>query len=356
MTLVRDARTLKSKAISSLRTGMQSFNSFDEDGRVTTVLLHLQHACEMLLKAVLVQNKAKVFDKLTGRSISFEKCLGLCLAHQGLTAEEAGVMRAVDSLRDAAQHWYVVVSEDLLYLNTRALITAFDAYLKRSLEDDLVSHIPPRVLPVSSMPPGDFEFLVDREYSLVAELLEPGRRQRDEARARIRSLLAMESIAVDEVGISERDIDRIEKAVRAGQEMHDVFPRLSTVGTRTDGEGVNLVVHFTKKEGAPVRYIGGDDPGDAAAVRDLDLQKKFYLGASDLAVKVGLTQPKAKALRAHLMIDEDRNCRHVFEFGTTRISRFSDNAYTRMRDALVNVDIEEIWRNRARQPTAVGLL
>lgn len=285
MKLLREARTLKIKAVSSLRIGMQAFNSFDDDGRITTVLLHLQHACEMLLKAVLVQNKAKVFDKVTGRSITFDRSLGLCIAHYGLTPEEAGVMRAVDSLRDAAQHWLVVVAEDLLYLNTRALITAFDSYLLRALEISLIDHIPARVLPVSTMPPGDFEFLIDREYNLIRELLEPGRRQRDEARGRIRSMLAMESIAVEEVEVSERDIDRVERAVRGGQNINDVFPRLSTVGTRTDGEGVNLIVHFTKKEGAPVRYIGGDDPADAAAVRELDLQKKFYLGAADLAKK-----------------------------------------------------------------------
>lgn len=348
MKLVRDARTLKNKALGSLRTGMQAFNSFDDDGRITTVLLHLQHACEMLLKAVLVQNQAKVFDKEAGRSISFDKCLGLCTAHFGLTAEEAGAMRAIDSLRDAAQHWFVVVAEDLLYLNTRALITAFDAYLQRALEDALIEHIPARVLPVSTMPPGDFEFLVDREYRLIRELLEPGRRHRDEARARIRSLLAMESIAVEEVVISERDIDRIEKAVRAGQDILEVFPRLSTVGTRTDGEGVNLVVHFSKKEGAPVRYIGGDNPADAAAVRELDLQKKFYLRATQLADKLGLTPPKAKVLRAHLGIDDDVSCRHVFEFGSTKIQCFSDNAFRRMREALDELDIEELWRARQR--------
>ncbi len=198
------------------------------------------------------------------------------------------------------------------------------------------------------MPPGDFEFLVDREYRLIRELLEPGRRHRDEARARIRSLLAMESIAVEEVVISERDIDRIEKAVRAGQDILEVFPRLSTVGTRTDGEGVNLVVHFSKKEGAPVRYLRGDDPADAAAVRELDLQKKFYLGAAELAQKLGLTQPKAKVLRDHLGIDEDVNCRHVFEFGSAKHPRFSDNAFRRMREALNDLDIEELWRARRR--------
>ena len=150
---------------------MTAFNSFDEDGRVTSVLLHLQHACEMLLKAVLCQRKAKVFENETGRSLGFEKCLRLCQNSHGLTESEAGVFRAVDALRDAAQHWFIFVSEDLQYMHTRATITAFDAYLKRNLETDLASHIPPRVLPVSTKPPGDFDFLVDREYKLIAELL-----------------------------------------------------------------------------------------------------------------------------------------------------------------------------------------
>jgi hypothetical protein len=162
----------------------------------------------MLSKAVLVQNKAQVFDKGSGKSIGFEKCLRLCASNHDLTADEAGTMRAIDSMRDAAQHWYIYVAEDILYLHTRALITAFDDYMKRALDDQLIYHIPPRVLPVSTLPPGDFEFLVDKEFKLVAELLQPGRRARDEARARIRSMLAMEAIAVDEVEISERDIDR----------------------------------------------------------------------------------------------------------------------------------------------------
>ena len=95
-------------------------------------------------------------------------------------------------------------------------------------------------------------------------------------------------------------------------------------------------------------YIGGDDPADAAAVRELDLQKKFYLRAAQLAEKLGLTQPKAKVLRAHLGIDGDVSCRHVFEFGSTKIQCFSDNAFVRMREALYNLDIEELWRARPR--------
>lgn len=346
MKLVRDAKTLKAKAIGSLRTAMTAFNSYDDDGRVTMVLMHLQHACEMLLKAVLIQHKVKVFDKGTGRSIGFEKCLGLCQAHHQLTADEAGIMRAIDALRDAAQHWFVFVSEDLLYLQTRALITAFDAYLKRLLDDSLSAHFPPRVLPISTMPPGDFEFLVDKEFTLVEELLKPGRRARDEARARIRTMLAMEAIVTDEVEISERDIDRIEKAMRGGAEFNAVFPRLATIGTTTTGEGVNLVVHFSKKQGAPVHYVGGDDPAAAAAVREVDLRKKFHIQAKALADKVGLSPPKAKVLRAHLGIDNDASCSHVFEFGSQKIRCFSDNAIQKMKAALNGIDIDELWANR----------
>lgn len=345
MPLVRDAKTLSLKAISSLRIGMTSFNSYDDDGRVTSVLLHLQHAGEMLMKGVLSQKRAKVFDKETGKSIGFEKCLRLCQASHGMSDSEAGVFRAIDKLRDAAQHWFVYVSEDLLYMHTRAMVTAFDAYLKRTLNMDLHSHIPPRVLPVSTKPPGDFDFLVDREYKLIAELLQPGKRHRDEARARIRSLLAMEAIVHDGVEISERDINRIEKAVRDGKAFGDVFPRLNTISSATAGEGPTFTVHFSKKQGAPVKFVAGDDPEGAAAVREVDLSKKFHMRPSDLAKALKLKEPRSLALRRHLKIDDDRACCHVFEFGKTKIPCFSDNAKNKMKAAIDDgIDMDDVWK------------
>lgn len=313
---------------------MTAFNSFQEEGRICTTLLHLQHACEMLLKSALVQKRISVFDKETGMSIGFEKCLRLCQQNAGLSADEAGTMRAIDSLRDASQHWFVFVSEDLLYMHTRALVTAFDAYLQRALNTDLYNHIPTRVLPISTKPPGDLIFLIDKEYELIKELLSPRKRHRDEAHARIRSLLAMEAVVAEEVKVSEKDIARIEKAIKDGEKIDDVFPRLTTISTSLTGEGITLKVHFTKKEGAPVRYISGDDPEAAAAIREIDLRKKFHMRASELAKAVGLTEPKAKALRWHLGVDLDEKCCHNFEFGKTKFKCFSDNARTKIQQAL----------------------
>ncbi len=334
MPLIRDAKTLSSRAIASMRTAMSTFNSYDDEGRICSVLLHLQHACEMLLKAVLVQNKVKVFDQKSGKSLGFDRCLHLCRQEYDLTESEAGIMRTIDALRNAEQHWFVKLEEDVLYLHTRALITAFDAYLQRSLELDLASRIPARVLPVSTMPPGDFDFLVDREYTLITELLRPGNRKRDEARARIRALLAMEALATDEVEISEKDINRIETAIKTGSELGDVFPRLNTIASTIDGDGPAITVRFAKREGAPVRYVAGDDPEGAAAVRQVDLQKKFHMSAKDLAAALKLTGPRAYALRRFLEIDDNPNCCHIFEFGRSKHPAYSDNALRSMQQAL----------------------
>lgn len=55
----------------------------------------------------------------------------------------------------------------------------------------------------------------------------PGRRQRDEARGRIRTLLSMEAHVADEVEISERDITRVEKALKGNKKWGDSSPAFS---------------------------------------------------------------------------------------------------------------------------------
>ena len=246
------------------------------------------------------------------------------------------MLRTVDQLRDAEQHWLIVVPEDVLYLHARGFVTTFDDLLKRMFDDALADHLPGRVLPISTQPPVGFDLVVDREFSQVRELLQPNKRQRDEARGRIRTLLAMESHVVDGVDISEADIDRVEKAIRGGKLRAAVFPRLASLDTQISGNGVTVSVRFTKKtdEGAPVRFIEADDPTEAAAVREVDLQKRFHLSATQLAKRVQLTTNKSHALRQKLGVDKDPQCMHTFTFGKSTHAMFSDNAITRMREAL----------------------
>ena len=303
MKLRRESRTLFQKSVSSLRRGLTAFNSFDDDGRITSVLLHLQHASEMLVKAILVQHHINVFDKDMSKAIDFGECLGRAQAQCGLTPEETGVMRAISSLRNSEQHWILVLEESILYVHVRALVTVLDDLIARQLKRSLADNLPVRVLPVSTTPMSDIALLIDQEFSQIRDLLKPGRRARENARARIRALLAMESHVVDDVAVTERDIDRIEKAIKKGDALGKVFPRLLTIQTSsTSGHGYDVKVRFSKKEGPPVKFISGDDPTQAAAVREIDLQKKYHMSAKLLAEKLKLTPPKAKAVRDYFDI------------------------------------------------------
>ena len=345
-----NAKTLHDKALSSIRTAMTAFNSPHNDGRQTVVLLHLQHAFEMLLKAALVQGRAKVFDRKTGRSIGFEAAINQScqLAGFKLTQGEAGTLRAIDALRDDEQHWFNDVSEGLLYLHARAAVTLFDELLFRAFDQRLADHLPSRVLPVSTEAPQDILALVDREYANIASLLMPGRRARGDARAKIRTLLALEAHVAEDAIVSDSDVNRVEKGIRAGKSRQQVFPKLNPLSAEISGDGLTVNVKIVKHEDAlPVQLVrdGGGEVVDAAAVREVDLQRKFHWSPFDLADKLGVSRPRATALREHLGIDDDANCRHVFEFGSQKHPRYSDNALTRMRDAIANQDMNAIWQS-----------
>jgi hypothetical protein len=147
MKLRQESRVLKQKALASLISTIEAFNSPHEDGRTTRVLLSLQHAFEMLLKAALVQTGEKrVLDRETGRSIGFEKCLRFAAENDiiRLTETDAGTLRAIDAMRDDEQHWFNIVSEQLLYLHARAGVTLFDELLQRVFLEQLATRLPGR--------------------------------------------------------------------------------------------------------------------------------------------------------------------------------------------------------------------
>lgn len=345
MHLRREARMLKDKALASLRRAAAAFNDFDDVGRTSAVLLHTQHAFEMLLKAGLIQRNIKVFDKRDGRSIGFDRCVNLGRDHLGLTETEAGTLRAIDALRDDEQHWLIECAEGLLYVHLRAAVTLFDDLLQRCFQDRLNHHWPHRVLPISAEPPRDIQTLIDEEFNQIRQLLTPGKRRRPDARARIRSLLAMEAHVSEGVIISKRDVDRIEGAIKKGGERQRVFPRLSGLGTEVAGDGVTVTVRFSKSSGVPVRLVKADEEVEAGAIREVDLQRKYHWTKPQLAKRFNLTTPRCLALRRYLGIEDDEIYRHDFVFGTQVHRQYSDNAYRRMKEALDSgVDLDEVWR------------
>ena len=153
----------------------------------------------------------------------------------------------------------------------------------------------------------------------------------------------MEAHVTEGVEVSKKDVDRVERAVKGGKPRSVVFPRLSTLGTEVAGAGITVSVRFTKKEGTPVTFVPVDDP-NAAAVRQVDLQRTYHMPATELAKKLGITGPRAFALRHRLKIDDDPKCRHDFTFGKSTFTAYSDNAYTKMKAALDELDMDDVWK------------
>ncbi|MBT2551902.1 hypothetical protein [Arthrobacter sp. ISL-5] len=348
-----NARELKRKSLSSLRTAVAGFNSLDNDGRTTAVLLNLQHAFEMLLKASLDSAKVTVFDKRSEKSISFEAAIRKCQETPGIKVSDgdAGTMRVIDAWRDAEQHWYATVDEGLLYLHVRAAITLYDDLLDKVFGERLGDHLPARVLPISAEPPQDFQLLVDREYARIAELLHPKRRGRGEAHSRIRALLAMESHTdPDAAEIREADVRRVERGVKSGKPRAQVFPKLSTVGSSVSGEGLTVEVKLVKTGGLPMTYVSADSDVEPSAIRTVDLEKKFHMGPYDLADKAGVDRSKATAVRRHFNLDANDDVHsHRFVFGSQKHMRYSDNALKKMKDAKESLYLDDIW-NAHRPP------
>lgn len=139
-------------------------------------------------------------------------------------------------------------------------------------------------------------------------------------------------------GLVRKDVDRVEQAVREGQERDQVFPRLTTLGTEVTGEGLEVEVRFVKSGGMPVTYVDPDD-AEAAALREIDLQRRYHWRLSPLAKKLGITTETSKAIRWKLGIEGDPRYHHVFKFGRSEHPQFSDNAFRVMRDFISENDV-----------------
>jgi hypothetical protein len=349
--LKRDCRRLKTKALSSLKSGLVAFNGLSDEGRVTSVLLHLQHSAEMLLKAALLQSGHALFERGQSKSIGFKKCLAKVVSDLKINETIAGPIRSIDAHRDVEQHWFGNMSEELFFLEVRAFVTAFDKLLKQLFAESIADVLPLRVLPISTLPPsGDLTVLFNSEFDQIKKFLAPGKRQRDEARGKIRSLLAVEAHAADEVEVLEKDVNRIEKAIKAGKSIAEVFPRLTSLSSIVSGQGVNIEVTIVKKGGAPVRYVAGDDPTEAAAIRTIDLQRRFRYAAHDVAEKVGLSDHQFYAIRHAVNLDDDPAAVYVFEFGTQKHKRYSDEAIKAVREFVESGKLDQaVAEYNARQ-------
>jgi len=351
--LRRQTRHFLRRALDSLVLAIELFNRPHEIGRSETVLILLQNAFEMLLKAAIFEQRGTVFEPRSRLSHTFEKCLAIARSDLGLLTEDmARQLRTVDGLRDCAIHHLIAISEELLYIQSRGAITLFDDLLWRAFSQRLADHLPGRVLPVSTMPLRELDLLVDAEFSQIREFIAPGKRRHSEARARLRHIAILESnIDVQGDQPTDAELSHVIERLRADDDWRAIFPGVSSLRLEANGEGPAFSLRITKREGPPVRLVReGEDTGEALVIREVNPLDRYSMGLRQLAVHLELTEPRALALVKHLGIQADPDCFREIKVRSTTYKCYSPKALERLSAALKTVDMDRIWDQHRPRP------
>jgi len=345
----KEAKILRAKAIESLVLSIELFNRPSETGRAHGVLIFLDHAFEMLFKSAILHRGGRIREPRAKQTIGFDAAVrkGLSDAKlKFLVDNQALTVQMINSLRDAAQHHILDISEQHLYIQAQAGLSLFRDVFKAVFGSDLQTYLPARVLPLSTVPPTDLATLFDNETKEIKKLLAPGVRRHTEAEAKLRSLAIVEkSLNGEKVQPSIGELQHLAKEVASGKKSwNEIFPGVATVTLTTNGYGPSIDLRITKT-GMPVQLVKEGTPGaTVVAVKRVDELGFYNLGRDDLAKKVGLSGPKTTAVIRYLKLQADEECYKLMAVGKVRFDRYSQKTIPIIQEALKKKTIEEIWQ------------
>lgn len=343
----KEARLLKEKAINSLVLSIEHFNRPSDRGRIEAVLIFLDHSFEMLLKSVILHRGGKIREPREKQTIGFDKCIRKALSEfKAITEEQALTLQTINGHRDAAHHYLLDISEQLLYLQAQAGLTLFRDIYKSAFGEELKTELPERVLPLSTTPPLDMTTLFDREVDAVRQLLVPGSRRRTEAAAKLRALAIMESsIAGEKTQPTSAELGKLANEVKGGKSWHEIFPGIASINITANGYGPSLDLRITKKEGMPVHVVPEGTPNAAVVAFKRVNELDFYsMGRDKLAENLGLTGPKTTAMIRYLTLQSDTECFKRVIVGNAHFDRYSQKALEKIKEAFNKVTMENVWK------------
>jgi hypothetical protein len=149
----------------------------------------------MLFKAGILHRGGRIRERRSEQTIGFDACVRKGLSDGSirfLTANQALTVQMINSLRDAAQHHILDISEQHLYLQAQGGLTLFREIMRSVFGEEIQAYLPARVLPLSIVPPTSLVALFDTEVMEIKKLLSPGIRRRTEAEAKLRTLAIVE--------------------------------------------------------------------------------------------------------------------------------------------------------------------
>lgn len=224
----KQAQMLFEKAIDSLVLAVDHFNRPWDRGRREAVLILLDRGFELLLKACILHKGGKIREPYEKETIGFEKCLRKCLDDANikfLTVDEVLTLQIINSLRDAAQHDVLDLSEQELYLHSQAGVTLFRDILMRVFDKKLSNYVPERVVPISANLPTDLHSMIEADFKKISTQLQKYSRDQVDAKAKLKALAIIEaSLSGIRSQPSELEVNALANKVKQGKNGQKSFP------------------------------------------------------------------------------------------------------------------------------------
>ena len=344
----RKTHSLLDRAKESLVLGVELFNRPTDAARSPGVLLMFDHAFEMLLKAVIFEKTGRIHSPREKKNYGFEKCLNVCQSQLSfINEDEALILANLNGFRDAAMHDLLDLSEGLFYGHTQSAVQIFASILKKAFSQDLSKTLPRRVLPLSTVAPTDINTVVSQDMESVRSLLGAKKRREDEAEAKLRPYLVIESNVRNLQGIADAPtpVSKVMKTLKKG-DWKTVLPMVAGL-VQSSATGIPVSIHVTKHEGFPVRI----DPASATAIafRYVKPEDKYPYLTTDLAVKLKLTLSRVVGLvRLFQMKENDEFHTSIRTSKTGKVQRYSEKARQVLKQAIERDGLDNLWEQAKR--------
>ncbi|BFG70289.1 hypothetical protein KACHI17_11700 [Sediminibacterium sp. KACHI17] len=346
----KEAKTLLTKSIDSILLAVEHFNRHLNIGRHEAVLIFLDRSFELLLKSIILHKNGNIREKNEKLTIGFNQCVRKCVSDDNLkclSENDALTIQIINSLRDAAQHHILEMSEQQLYIYTQSAITLYNRILEKVFNQKITDHLPERVLPVTSNLPMEFSSLIDVEFDDIKQMVRNGNRKTLDAKSKLLPFAIIESsLNGTHTQPSEKELDEISKKIKAGKNWEEIFPAIKKLNISPEGKGFIISLRLTKKEGNPVYIVPEGTPGATAIaikkINDLDF---YSLNLDKLSEKIGLTTSKTIAIIRELNVQSVNDYYKEFKIGSVVFKRYSSLALDFLYKSLPNLNIDEIWGN-----------
>jgi hypothetical protein len=343
------ARLLFDKSLDSFVLAIDHFNRPWDRGRSEAVLILLDRAFELMLKAIILHKGGKIREPYDRETIGFSKCVRKCITDakvRCLSDEEGLTIQIINSFRDAAQHEIVELTEQQLYLYSQAGVTLYKDLLRRVFGKALSDYLPERVLPISIEPPRDLQTMIEIDFGEIVKLVKPRSRHQLEAKAKLKSWAIVEaSLEGIRSQPSEFEINNLVKKVRAKKTWEELFPGLASLQLSTNGTGITVEIRITKREGEKVQIIPeGISDAMPLAIKRVNELDYYSLGLNDLAVKIGINAYKTGAVVRYLNLQDSEEYFKVIIIGKQQYKRYSAKALDAIKKALPELDLEQVCR------------